>query len=59
MVLFAHAAEGEPASFTLNELFKYERRVLGTYSGSTREQQVVFDLLISGAGPYPSHLSSV
>lgn len=57
VVLFAHAAEGEPASFTLNELFKYERRVLGTYSGSTREQQVVFDLLISGAFD-PTHLIS-
>ena len=57
VVLFAHAGENEPAGFTLNDLFKYERRVIGTYSGSTREQQVVFDLLVAGAFD-PTHLIS-
>ena len=49
VVLFAHAPEGEPAGFDLNALFKYERRVLGTYSAALTEQAEVFDLLSSGA----------
>jgi len=49
VVLFAHAGDGEQATLDLNDLFKFERRVLGTYSGSVREQQTVFELLISGS----------
>lgn len=49
VVLFAHAPEGQTAGFDLNDLFKYERRVLGTYSGALAEQQQVFDLILSGA----------
>ena len=48
VVLFAHAGDGERANFDLNQLFKFERRILGTYSGSTAEQQKVFKLLTSG-----------
>ena len=48
VMLFAHAGDGELASVDLNAVFKYERRVLGTYSGSVREQQTVFELLTSG-----------
>ncbi len=33
----------------LNSLFKYERRVLGTYSAALAEQAEIFDLLCSGA----------
>ena len=47
--MFAHAGDGEQATLDLNDLFKFERRVLGTYSGSVREQQAVFELLISGS----------
>jgi len=54
VVLFAHApanekGEGQSADFDLNDLFKYERRILGTYSGAIREQGRVFDLIASGA----------
>ena len=49
VVLFAHAPDGQAADFDLNDLFKYERRVLGTYSGAVREQDQVFDLIASGA----------
>ncbi|PPR76635.1 MAG: Erythritol/L-threitol dehydrogenase [Alphaproteobacteria bacterium MarineAlpha3_Bin4] len=48
VVLFAHAKEGEQARFELNELFKYERRILGTYSGALTEQAEVFKLLKDG-----------
>ena len=48
-MLFAHAGEGEPAGFDLNTLFKYERRILGTYSAALEEQAEVFRLLTSGA----------
>ena len=48
VVLFAHAKEGEQARFELNELFKYERRILGSYSGALIEQAEVFDLLKDG-----------
>ena len=49
VVLFAHAADGARADFDLNNLFKYERRILGTYSGALREQAQVFDLICDGA----------
>lgn len=45
VVLFAHAPENEVADFDLNSLFKYERRVLGSYSGGPREQARVFELM--------------
>lgn len=49
VVLFAHAPDGQSADFDLNDLFKFERRILGTYSGAVREQGRVFDLIASGA----------
>ncbi len=49
VVLFAHAPDGQAADFDLNDLFKYERRILGTYSGAVQEQGRVFDLIASGA----------
>jgi threonine dehydrogenase-like Zn-dependent dehydrogenase len=45
VVLFAHAAENESANFDLNSLFKYERRVLGSYSGGPQQQARVFELM--------------
>jgi L-iditol 2-dehydrogenase len=48
MVLFAHAAEEARADFELNELFRHEQRVVGTYSGGPHEQARAFDLLCSG-----------
>jgi L-iditol 2-dehydrogenase len=45
VVLFAHAAEGERAGFDINTLFKFERRVVGTYSGGPAEQARVFELM--------------
>jgi L-iditol 2-dehydrogenase len=57
-VLFAHAPAGERAGFDLNALFKSEKRVVGTYSGSLREQGEVFDLIASGrldASPLVTH----
>ncbi len=48
VVLFAHAAEEETAGFELNPLFKNERRVVATYSGSLDEQERLADLLFSG-----------
>ncbi len=48
LVLFAHAAQGEIAGFEINPLFKTERRVVATYSGSLEEQNRVADLLFSG-----------
>jgi len=47
-VLFAHAAASERSHFELNHLFKSERRVVGTYSGSLAEQSAVFDLMAAG-----------
>lgn len=49
IVLFAHAGDGERADFDLNNLFKYERRILGTYSGAVKEQIDIFELIKSGA----------
>ena len=47
-VLFAHAPQGDGADFDLNELFKHERLVRGTYSGGRSEQREVFELIASG-----------
>jgi L-iditol 2-dehydrogenase len=47
-VLFAHAPAAENAGFELNELFKEERRVVGTYSGGLDDQREIFELLVSG-----------
>ena len=49
VVLFAHAGEEEAAGFDLNTFFKYERRILGTYSAALDEQAEVFELLSRGA----------
>ena len=49
VVLFAHAPDGDRAGVDLNSVFKYERRILGTYSASVKEQSEIFELLDSGA----------
>lgn len=49
VVLFAHAPEGATAGFEINKVFKFERRILGTYSGALREQEEIFDLMCRGA----------
>jgi L-iditol 2-dehydrogenase len=48
VVLFAHAPEGEPAGFDLNGVFRFERRILGTYSAALAEQAEIFGLLAEG-----------
>jgi L-iditol 2-dehydrogenase len=48
VVLFAHAPEGERADFDLNTLFKFERRVIGSYSGALAEQEEIFALMAEG-----------
>ena len=48
VVLFAHAPDGGKAGFDLNDLFKYERRIVGTYSGAVREQAEIFELIGKG-----------
>ncbi len=54
VVLFAHAPDAGSASgggladFEINELFKRERRVIGTYSGGIAEQAEIFRLLTEG-----------
>ena len=60
VVLFAHAPPGVQAGFDINELFKSERRVIGTYSGALAEQSEIFELLVAGTlGPvtacHPHH----
>jgi L-iditol 2-dehydrogenase len=45
VVLFAHAPSGDRAGFELNPLFKAERRVVGTYSGSLGEQETAHALI--------------
>ena len=47
VILFAHAPDGAQAEVNLNNIFKYERRIIGTYSGALAEQFAVFDLLTS------------
>ncbi|MFT5172388.1 MAG: L-iditol 2-dehydrogenase [Gammaproteobacteria bacterium] len=48
VILFAHAAQDEKSDFDLNSLFKYERRVLGSYSGGPEQQARVFELMTQG-----------
>ena len=48
VVLFAHAGSGEPADFELNRLFKEERSLISSYSGSVTEQQLVWEMMLSG-----------
>jgi threonine dehydrogenase-like Zn-dependent dehydrogenase len=58
VVLFAHAPVGDTAGFDLNDLFKHERRIIGTYSGALEEQRAIFDLMCSGvldASPLVTH----
>ncbi len=47
-VLFAHGRADEAAGFTLNDLFKQEKRLVGAYSGGIAEQSVIWGLLCSG-----------
>jgi L-iditol 2-dehydrogenase len=59
VLLFAHAPDTMTADFDLNELFKHEKRVIGTYSGSQKEQKQVFGLLESGVlapSPIVTHI---
>ncbi len=58
VVLFAHAPEDDRAGVDLNSVFKFERRILGTYSASVKEQSEIFELLDSGTldpSPLVSH----
>ena len=58
VVLFAHAPTGDIANFDLNSLFKYERRVIGTYSGGLVDQHEIFDQICTGrldASPLVTH----
>lgn len=48
VVLFAHAPAGEQAHFDINTVFKFERRIIGSYSGTPAEQQRVLELMIRG-----------
>lgn len=47
-VLFAHGRAGEAAGFPLNDLFKYEKRLVGAYSGGLPEQSAIWELLCAG-----------
>jgi len=49
VMMFAHAPGNERAEVDLNAVFKFERRIIGTYSGALREQNEIFRLLESGA----------
>ena len=44
----AHAPNGARADFDLNTLFKHERRIIGSYSGSLTEQKEIFELICAG-----------
>lgn len=58
VVLFAHARAGERAGFELNDLFKREHRVLGSYSGGLDDQARVFQMMVDGVldpSPLVSH----
>lgn len=48
LVLFAHSRPGARLSLEMNPFFKQEHRLIGSYSGSLREQDRVFELLCSG-----------
>lgn len=47
LVLFAHDLEDQKHPVDLNQLFKSEQRIVGTYSGSLSEQDEIFELLLS------------
>ncbi len=48
VILFAHAGDGEKAEFDINALFKNERQIIGSYSGTPDEQAEIFQLLGDG-----------
>ena len=48
VILFAHAPNDQRADFDLNNFFRFERRIIGTYSGALFEQEAVFTLIASG-----------
>ena len=48
VVLFAHAPGQEKAAIDLNQVFKFERRILGTYSAALKEQAEIFELAGTG-----------
>lgn len=48
LVLFAHARPGARLALELNQIFRHERRLVGTYSGSLQEQRRIFKLLTAG-----------
>ena len=48
VVLFAHAPADGEARIDLNQVFKFERRILGTYSAALDEQAEVFRLIANG-----------
>ena len=37
------------AGFELNRLFREERRIVGSYSGSVKDQAAAWELMLSGA----------
>ena len=47
-MLFAHAPEQATAGFNLNLVFKFERRIVGTYSAALKEQAEIFELVGNG-----------
>jgi len=58
VVMFAHAPDGERATFDLNALFKREQRLLGSYSGGLEDQSRVFSMMLDGKldpSPLVSH----
>ena len=48
VVLFAHSPEHAQANFNLDLVFKFERRILGTYSAALKEQARIFELIADG-----------
>ena len=48
VILFAHAPDGQLADFDINLLFKNERRIIGSYSGTPAEQQRILTLMEDG-----------
>ena len=47
IILFAHAPNDVKTEIDLNNIFKHERRIIGTYSGALAEHFTVFDLITS------------
>jgi len=48
VILFAYSPTDARAGFDLNHVFKYERRIIGTYSAALREQAEIFALICDG-----------